>query len=64
MIVGSRNYYLDTRDEANELYLHLSFEGKDTRVWPPVYVVTVPKKGVAEPKWLVIVTEHADEFPY
>lgn len=61
MIVGSKNYYMDTREEANDFYLRLVFDAAPCKVWPPQHVITVPKNGVVESKWLVIVTEHAEE---
>lgn len=61
MIVDSKSYYMDTREEANDFYLRHVFDaGPMAKLWPPQYVMTVPKRGAVEAKWVVVLTEFAD----
>jgi hypothetical protein len=64
MIVDSKSYYMDSKSEAEDFYLRLVFNLEpNLKAWPPQYVLTSPKNGVVEPKWLVLVTEFGSSGP-
>ena len=58
-------YYFDTQYEANDFFLRASQpNGTDSLcTWPPQEVVVVSAKGgKVEAKWLVMVSDHSQDW--